>query len=174
MLKPQIAPELLRGLPTPSSSSVQSLDWISSLANMWATPLAQPLTGYNEHDTFYAKSVLVPESSPLTVSNPFTQSLNSANTHTYMSINPSLTSPLHLPPAPRPPLLLTLPSHKRPPPPRPLVLRTQPPRRPRLPRQHPSIRLRCTHRTCSVVGRATLLSDPRSQFRRRAACDYFR
>ncbi|KAK4693129.1 hypothetical protein P7C71_g4214, partial [Lecanoromycetidae sp. Uapishka_2] len=63
----EIAPELLRGLPTPSSQSVQSLNWISSLTNLWGGPLAQPLTGYNAHDDFYAKSVLVPEASPLTM-----------------------------------------------------------------------------------------------------------
>ncbi len=35
---------------------------------MWGSPLPQPLTGYNNHDNFYAKSILVPESAPLTVS----------------------------------------------------------------------------------------------------------
>lgn len=35
---------------------------------MWGSPLPQPLTGYNAHDNFYAKSILVPESTPLTVS----------------------------------------------------------------------------------------------------------
>lgn len=44
------------------------LDWISSLTDLWGSPLKEPLTGYDAHDTFYAKSVLVPESSPLTVS----------------------------------------------------------------------------------------------------------
>lgn len=64
----QIAPELLRGLPTPSSSSyVKTMEWISSLEDLWGGPLAQPLTGDHGHDNFYAKSVIVPEASPLTV-----------------------------------------------------------------------------------------------------------
>ncbi|KAL9045873.1 MAG: hypothetical protein Q9214_001160 [Letrouitia sp. 1 TL-2023] len=62
----KIASELLRGLPTPSSQSVMSLDWITSLTQLWGGPLQQPLSGYNAHDNFYAKSILVPESSPLT------------------------------------------------------------------------------------------------------------
>ena len=54
-----IKPEILRTLPTPSTSSVQSVDWIQSLTLLSnGTPLKQPLTGYNLHDDFFAKSVL--------------------------------------------------------------------------------------------------------------------
>ncbi|KAL8741340.1 MAG: hypothetical protein Q9190_006043 [Brigantiaea leucoxantha] len=55
----RIVPELLRGLPTPTSQSAQTLDWISSLTQLWGGPLQQPLTGYSAHDNFYAKSILL-------------------------------------------------------------------------------------------------------------------
>lgn len=61
----KIAPALLHTLPKPSSSSLKSLSWLASLADLWGSPLPQPLSGYNAHDTFYAKSVLVPEATPL-------------------------------------------------------------------------------------------------------------
>lgn len=62
-----IAPALLRGLPTPSASSIQSVSWIESLTLLAAPqPLAEPTTGYNLHDDFFAKSLVVPTSSPLT------------------------------------------------------------------------------------------------------------
>lgn len=62
-----IAPALLSGLPTPSSTSVVSVDWITSLTDLANNvPLQQPTTGYNLHDDFFAKSVVVPSSSPLT------------------------------------------------------------------------------------------------------------
>ncbi|KAL8844259.1 MAG: hypothetical protein Q9176_001434 [Flavoplaca citrina] len=62
----KIAPEILRTLPTPSSTKIKSFSWIDSLADMWSSPLPQPLTGYDNHDNFYAKSILVPETTPLT------------------------------------------------------------------------------------------------------------
>ena len=65
----KVAPELLRGLPTPSSSSVQSLGWIESLTLLASPqPLQQPTsrTSYTLHDDFFAKSLVVPSSAPLT------------------------------------------------------------------------------------------------------------
>jgi hypothetical protein len=63
----QIAPELLRTLPTPSSSSVQAVGWIQSLELLGgSSTITTPAHGYNAHDNFYAKSVTVPQSSPLT------------------------------------------------------------------------------------------------------------
>ena len=68
-----IAPALLTGLPTPFSSTVQSVDWIESLTLLASPqPLQQPKEGYNLHDDFFAKSVVTPSSSPLT-----TDALNS-------------------------------------------------------------------------------------------------
>ena len=62
-----IIPALLAGLPPPSETTWKSVDWITSLT-MLAAPqtLQQPTTGYNLHDDFFAKSVVVPSSSPLT------------------------------------------------------------------------------------------------------------
>lgn len=65
----KVAPELLRGLPTPSSSSIKSVDWIESLALLASPqPLQQPTfrTSYTLHDDFFAKSLVVPSSAPLT------------------------------------------------------------------------------------------------------------
>ena len=64
----KIQPELLRTLPTPSPPNVQSYDWIGSLTQLAGGPLVQPTTGYNQHDNFYAKSLVVPESGPFTKS----------------------------------------------------------------------------------------------------------
>lgn len=65
--KAKVAPELLRGLPTPSTSTVESLGWIDLLIKLGgASSLSTPKTGYDSHDNFFAKSVTVPESAPLT------------------------------------------------------------------------------------------------------------
>jgi hypothetical protein len=57
-----IAPELLRTLPTPLSSRVQAVDWLQSLVLLGGLgSLTEPVHGYNAHDNFYAKSVTVPE-----------------------------------------------------------------------------------------------------------------
>jgi hypothetical protein len=60
-----IAPELLRTLPTPSSSSVQTMSWLDSLTALGgSTTLVEPVHGYAAHDNFFAKSVTAPQ--PLT------------------------------------------------------------------------------------------------------------
>ncbi|KAL8752944.1 MAG: hypothetical protein Q9184_005569, partial [Pyrenodesmia sp. 2 TL-2023] len=66
--KSKIAPEFLRNLPTPASTKIVTLSWLDSLEDMWGRPLPQPLSGYDAHDNFYAKSILVPESNPLSPS----------------------------------------------------------------------------------------------------------
>ncbi|KAF2138787.1 carbohydrate-binding module family 18 [Aplosporella prunicola CBS 121167] len=63
----KIAPELLRGLPKPTSSDVQSMGWIASLQKLGgASTITVPTSGYDQHDNFFAKSVTVPEDTPLT------------------------------------------------------------------------------------------------------------
>ncbi|KAL8954546.1 MAG: hypothetical protein Q9183_007060, partial [Haloplaca sp. 2 TL-2023] len=65
----RIKPELLRTLPAPTSQSVKSLTWIQSLTTLAnGQPLQQPTTGYNLHDNFFAKSLVVPTSGPFTQS----------------------------------------------------------------------------------------------------------
>jgi hypothetical protein len=64
----KIGPELLRTLPSTTTSSVKEVDWISSLEWLGgADTLNTPAHGYNQHDNFFAKSVITPQSSPLTI-----------------------------------------------------------------------------------------------------------
>ncbi|KAL8759419.1 MAG: hypothetical protein Q9199_000789 [Rusavskia elegans] len=81
----KIAPEFLRTLPPPSSTRIQTLPWLDSLVDMWGSPLPQPLSGYSAHDNFYAKSILVPETTPLSPSALL-------NYFTYIATNGSSTS----------------------------------------------------------------------------------
>lgn len=61
---------MLQGFPTPNSADVTSKDWLDSLLFIEGGsppgPLAQPLSGYNAHDTFYAKSLVTKNATPLT------------------------------------------------------------------------------------------------------------
>ena len=62
-----LEPALLSGLPPPDTSTVGEHSWLDSLALLAApSSLQQPTQNYTLHDTFYAKSVVVPSSSPLT------------------------------------------------------------------------------------------------------------
>jgi hypothetical protein len=61
-----IGPELIRGVPAPSTVIVQKYNWIDYLILMSdKTDIREPLTGYDEHDTFFAKSITVPEKNKL-------------------------------------------------------------------------------------------------------------
>ncbi|MCJ1322696.1 hypothetical protein MMC15_008045 [Xylographa vitiligo] len=65
-----ITPELLRSIPAPNFEQVQEVDWITALEYQAtggsATSLSEPLTDYDAHDDFFAKSLVSPESDPLT------------------------------------------------------------------------------------------------------------
>lgn len=61
-----VLPAMLGGFPTAHTTTVKSLGWIDSLKNEAEGPLDEPLTGYNAHDTFYAKSITTREGQPLT------------------------------------------------------------------------------------------------------------
>ncbi|KAL8987516.1 MAG: hypothetical protein Q9177_003277 [Variospora cf. flavescens] len=64
----KIKPELLRTLPPPTASTATSMTWLQSLTALAnGQPLQQPTTGYDQHDSFFAKSLVVPSSSPLTL-----------------------------------------------------------------------------------------------------------
>ena len=63
----KVQPELLRSLPAPGSSTVQTMTWIDSLTKLAGQPLPQPTTNYDQHDNFYAKSLVVPETGPFTL-----------------------------------------------------------------------------------------------------------
>ena len=62
----QLAPALLAGLPTPSANGTKVYSWLDSLRGLDSAPLEQPLTGYDAHMFFFAKSVVTPASNPLT------------------------------------------------------------------------------------------------------------
>lgn len=63
----KVAPELLRGLPTPSTVKTDVADWMSTLAWLGgADTISTPPHGYDKHDIFFAKSVVTPQSTPLT------------------------------------------------------------------------------------------------------------
>lgn len=58
---------MLAGWPAPTSTYIANMTWLDSLTWMAAPDqLAQPLTGYDEHDTFYAKSIVTKEEEPIT------------------------------------------------------------------------------------------------------------
>jgi hypothetical protein len=60
---------MLVGWPAPESKTLTTMSWIDSLQNMAGDdPLSQPLTGYNEHDNFYAKSIVTKNSEPISQS----------------------------------------------------------------------------------------------------------
>ncbi|KAF2711128.1 Glucooligosaccharide oxidase [Pleomassaria siparia CBS 279.74] len=60
-------PELLRGIPTPTVPViVDKYAWYDYLILMSdKTSIIEPLTGYDEHDTFFTKSITVPETQKL-------------------------------------------------------------------------------------------------------------
>ena len=65
----RLVPELLRGLPKPSWTNTFSKSWLDSLSALANyVPLQQPLSGYSQHDDFFAKSVVTNASDPLSVS----------------------------------------------------------------------------------------------------------
>ncbi|KAI9801390.1 MAG: hypothetical protein M1825_003369 [Sarcosagium campestre] len=75
----RIKPELFRGLPSPAVERVNTFGWIDALSNIWGGPLPQPLTNYDLHDAFYAKSIVTKEKAPLTraaLESFFTYALN--------------------------------------------------------------------------------------------------
>jgi hypothetical protein len=59
-----VIPELLRGLPDPKPNpGAQSVDWLESLTLLNGANVVEPTTrtGYLLHDTFFAKSLTIPE-----------------------------------------------------------------------------------------------------------------
>jgi hypothetical protein len=89
--KSLIAPELLRTLPSPSSSKVKTYSWIDSLNALGELgTLSTPVHGYSAHDNFFASSVAVPQSSPLTaeaLTSYFTYIMQGASTSWYSIID---------------------------------------------------------------------------------------
>lgn len=62
-----VFPAILDGIPKPDNSTVEARSWLDALADIAeGEPLIEPLTGYNNHQTFYTKSVVTREAEPLT------------------------------------------------------------------------------------------------------------
>jgi FAD binding domain len=62
-----VLPAMLNGFPA-ATPSIQALGWIDSLVHENnGQPLSEPLSGYNAHDTFYAKSIVSHNAQPLTL-----------------------------------------------------------------------------------------------------------
>jgi hypothetical protein len=62
----KVKPELLRSLPV-STETVQAMTWYDYLVKVSGEgTITTPVTGYNLHDNFFAKSLTVPESDGLT------------------------------------------------------------------------------------------------------------
>lgn len=60
--KSKIQPEFLRTLPTPAATTVKAYDWIGYLTLLSdQDTIKEPLTGYDKHDNFFAKSIAWPE-----------------------------------------------------------------------------------------------------------------
>lgn len=58
----RIEPEFLRNMPTPGATTVKSYSWYDYLVLVSGKDsIKEPVTGYDEHDTFFAKSITVPE-----------------------------------------------------------------------------------------------------------------
>jgi hypothetical protein len=61
-----IFPAMLSGMPTPDNTTIQEQAWLTALEDIAeGEPLVEPLTGYNNHQTFYTKSVVTREAEPL-------------------------------------------------------------------------------------------------------------
>lgn len=63
----KVKPELLRTLPTSNTPDIRVNNWISNLEQLADNnPVSQPKSGYDKHDNFFAKSLVIPQSSPFT------------------------------------------------------------------------------------------------------------
>lgn len=62
-----LLPTMLEGMLAPDSITVQERAWLTALEDIAdGEPLVEPLTGYDNHQTFYSKSVVTREAQPLT------------------------------------------------------------------------------------------------------------
>jgi hypothetical protein len=86
----KIKPELLRTLPAASAPTVKSYSWTDYLVLVSGkSTIKVPLTGYDEHEDFFAKSITVPESAGLSTAalGAFYDKAKSAATEFYTIIN---------------------------------------------------------------------------------------
>jgi hypothetical protein len=61
-----VFPAMLDEMPTLGTTNIQEMAWLTALEDIAeGEPLAEPLTGYNNHQTFYTKSIVTREAQPL-------------------------------------------------------------------------------------------------------------
>lgn len=82
---------LVATLPKPSSTSISTArSWVETLEILAGGPLATDATyAFTTHDTFYAKSIVLPESKPMdikTLRTYFNVTLNTATTYNWFNI----------------------------------------------------------------------------------------
>lgn len=85
----KVKTELLRTMPAVSSPVVQSMGWYDYLVKVSGeSTIKTPTTGYDLHDTFFAKSITVPESAGLTANalNAFYDTVKAAGSVGFFSI----------------------------------------------------------------------------------------
>jgi hypothetical protein len=62
-----VFPAMLDGMPKSDNTTIKTMTWLVALEDIAeGEPLTEPLTGYNNHQTFYTKSVVTREAQPLT------------------------------------------------------------------------------------------------------------
>ncbi|KAH3995174.1 hypothetical protein HBI13_141290 [Parastagonospora nodorum] len=62
-----VLPAMLSTLPVPDNTTIRTRGWLDALNDIAeGEPLAEPLSGYHNHQTFYTKSVVTREAEPLT------------------------------------------------------------------------------------------------------------
>lgn len=62
-----LLPAMLDEMSKPANTTVKEMDWLTALKDIAeGEPLIEPPTGYNNHQTFYTKSVVTREAEPLT------------------------------------------------------------------------------------------------------------
>jgi hypothetical protein len=86
----KIKPELLRTLPAPTDPTVKAYSWVDYLVLVSGkTTIKVPLTNYDDHEDFFAKSITVPESTGLTASalNAFYDKVRGTSTEFFTIVN---------------------------------------------------------------------------------------
>ncbi|OAG11159.1 FAD-binding domain-containing protein [Paraphaeosphaeria sporulosa] len=86
----KIKPEFLRNMPTAGTPTVKSYGWYDYLVLLGGKDtIKEPTTGYAEHDTFFAKSLTVPETDGLSAAalNAYYDYIKSGSVTFYSIIN---------------------------------------------------------------------------------------
>ena len=86
----KVKPELIRTMPAGGAPTVKAYGWYDYLVLVSGkTQIKEPLSGYDEHENFFAKSITVPESTGLTANalNAWFDYIKGATTEYYTIVN---------------------------------------------------------------------------------------